>query len=150
MQVFLWLRKCPLFGHEYRTWLQKRLPAVWLHWQWLSICESLHHSLASSYWTQVIIVDMHTCAINTCTISFGINFTKRGSFSHTHMHGRPMYVASTDDNWPDGHLPVAELLQESLEPLFIVSLVYGTCVAWCMIHVKIYKQTHRHTDTHTI
>ena len=66
------------------------------------------------------------------------------------MHGRPMYVASTDDNWPDGHLPVAELLQESLEPLFIVSLVYGTCVAWCMIHVKIYKQTHRHTDTHTI
>ena len=35
---------------------------------------------------------------------------------------RPMYVASTDEDWPDGHLPVAESLQESLEPLFNVSM----------------------------
>jgi len=33
-----------------------------------------------------------------------------------------MYVASTDEDWPDGHLPVAESLQESLEPLFNVSM----------------------------
>ena len=42
---------------------------------------------------------------------------------------RPMYIASSDDNYPDGHLPVAAELRNAIEPLLKVhhgmSLVYS-------------------------
>ena len=67
-----------------------------------------------------------------------------------------MYVASTDDDWPDGHLPVAELLQQSLEPLFNVCLVYDTHMqthghthTHAPTHARTHARTHTHTHTHT-
>ena len=36
---------------------------------------------------------------------------------------RPMYIASTNEEEPDGHLPVALELQEHIEPLLIVSQI---------------------------
>ena len=34
-----------------------------------------------------------------------------------------MYIASSDDNYPDGHQPVAALLRAAIEPLLKVAII---------------------------
>ena len=39
---------------------------------------------------------------------------------HIHTH-RPMYIASSDSTYPDGHQPVATELRSAIEPLLKVN-----------------------------